>query len=342
MRHRPLALALFLLLAAAPARAQHAADSSQAGSARADTAEAAYRIYTSEGEAATLEDVVEAMAGAEVVFAGEVHRDPTAHALQQKLFEAAYARRSKLALSLEMFERDVQPVLDEYLGGYITEEHFLRSSRPWANYQRAYRPLVEFAKAHALPVLAANAPRRYVNRVAREGRASLAALPPAAQAWLPPLPYPGPSPAYQEKWNALMQEAMPPGTESPHGAENPHASSETAPDSGAARPHGRGTSPENLLAAQALWDAAMAFTLARFLTRQPGTLVFHVTGGFHAEEGAGTPEQLTHYRPGTRALVLAMQPVRDVKRFQLEQHGGLGDFIVLTEARRVRSETVGR
>jgi len=38
-----------------------------------------FRVYTGEGEPATLEDVVQAMAGAEAVLVGETHTDPVGH-----------------------------------------------------------------------------------------------------------------------------------------------------------------------------------------------------------------------------------------------------------------------
>ena len=50
-----------------------------------------------------------------------------------------------------------------------------------------------------IPVLAANAPRRYVNRVSRLGPESLEALSGAAESWLPPLPYPPASPEYRQE-----------------------------------------------------------------------------------------------------------------------------------------------
>ena len=61
---------------------------------------------------------------------------------------------------MEMFERDAQIVLDEYLNDLITEKKFLDDSRPWENYKTDYRPLVEFARVNKLNVIAANAPRR--------------------------------------------------------------------------------------------------------------------------------------------------------------------------------------
>uniref|UniRef100_A0A383VZU2 Haem-binding uptake Tiki superfamily ChaN domain-containing protein n=1 Tax=Tetradesmus obliquus TaxID=3088 RepID=A0A383VZU2_TETOB len=54
-----------------------------------------------------------------------------------------------LVLGLEMFERDVQPVLDEYLAGSISLADLMRDGRPWPNYRRDYQPLVDFCKGLA-------------------------------------------------------------------------------------------------------------------------------------------------------------------------------------------------
>ena len=55
-------------------------------------------------------------------------------------------------VALEMFERDVQPLLERYLAGEIAEEQFLQGIPPWPRYATDYRPLIEFARAHKLPV----------------------------------------------------------------------------------------------------------------------------------------------------------------------------------------------
>eukprot|EP00966_Prymnesium_polylepis_P309848 7159234-Prymnesium_polylepis.1 len=96
-----------------------------------------------------------------------------------------------------MFEADVQPIVDEYVSGFIREEDFLMDARPWANYEQDYRGLVEFAKREALPVVAANAPRRYVGAVGRQ-RSTVDDFdwPPSARRFLPPLPLPRPSASY--------------------------------------------------------------------------------------------------------------------------------------------------
>ena len=116
-----------------------------------------YRVYRGDGSPATLDDIVNASSKATVTFLGESHNDAVAHYLEEKILRLVH--RPDLALSLEIFETDVQYVIDEYLAGIITEEHFMSSSRAWKNYKADYRPLVEFAKERKMPMLAANAPR---------------------------------------------------------------------------------------------------------------------------------------------------------------------------------------
>lgn len=228
------------LLAPAHALAQLPAHGPQAQGAQTPPAAAgdaarALRVFDSRGAAVTLDQLVEAAGSADVVFLGEQHNDAGAHLLEAELLRRAYARhaqgdektRRTLVLSLEFFERDVQVVLDEYLAGLISERHFLAASRPWKNYQTDYRPLVEFARAHRLPVVAANAPARYVSRVSYNGPGSLSALTEEARRWLPPLPVAPASPAYADKFHAFMRgQAEAAAAQTPAdgaAAANPHA-----------------------------------------------------------------------------------------------------------------------
>ncbi|HSW28559.1 MAG TPA: ChaN family lipoprotein [Longimicrobiales bacterium] len=291
-----------------------------------------FRVYDHRGRARSIADVFEAMDETDALLVGETHDDAVGHGVEAELFMRAAERmgavgegrgpKRPVVLSLEMFERDVQYILDEYLAGLITEDQFKRSARPWDRYDTDYRPMVEFARAHGLPVVAANAPRRYVNRVSRLGPAALDPLPATAKAFLPPLPFPGPSEAYTAKWNALMAEMM---------AQAPAAAMPAAPPPAAApqgppRDHGMG----NALQAQALWDAAMGHAVAAALDSRPGALVVHCVGSFHVESGTGIPERIRDYRPRTRTLVVFLQPAADVNAWDGEEHRDLGDFVVLT------------
>lgn len=300
----------------------------------APTPEAHYRAFDGRGRPVTLREVVEALAAADVLLVGETHNDAVAHLLEAELLRLADERfgqtdsrgRRAVALSLEMFERDVQVVLDEYLGGLIAERHFLSSSRPWKNYQTDYRPMVEYARSRKLPVIAANAPARYVSRVSANGPDSLTSLSTAAKGWLPPLPFPPASREYEAKFTRFMRG----GDSAPQ--PTPAASAQTP-----ANPHAAHGGANHLLAAQTLRDASMGHSIAEFLNRRPDALVLHVNGKFHSEERLGVAEQLKHYRPRTRVLVLTIVPGEGFPDFDAPRLGGLGDFVILTDPALPRS-----
>ena len=271
-----------------------------------------YTVFTGKGEPSSVADIVKSLENTDVVFLGELHDDAVGHAVQYEIFKQAveqYSPRRKVTLSLEMFETDVQIVVDEYLKGLITENHFLQSSRPWGNYKTDYRPLVELAKERKLDVVAANAPRRYVNMVSRGGRSALDDLSKQAKSWLAPLPYAEASEAYSKKFKALM---------------GPSAEAQMGLD--------------NILSSQSLWDATMAYSVAESLKKNKRSLVFHLNGGFHTENRLGTVEHFMKYRPNGKALVVTIKYVDDFRNFDSSKQADLGDFVILTDAKEPRSK----
>ncbi len=271
-----------------------------------------FRAYDGKGVQVTLTDIVTAAGNADVIFFGELHDDAVAHAIQAEAFRRIvdkYSANRGVVLSLEMFERDVQTVLDEYLASMITEQHFLASSRPWGNYKTDYRPLVELAKEKHIPVIAANAPRRYVNMVSRGGRGKLDGLSKDARAWLPPLPFGDPSPEYSKKFKALM---------------GPSAEAQMGID--------------NILSSQSLWDASMAYWISRALKTRKNALDVHLNGGFHTESRLGTVEHLLKYNKKARAIVVTMKTEDEFNKFDPVKHTGLGDFVILTDSKVPRSK----
>lgn len=276
------------------------------------TADARFSVFDGKGKGATISDIVRSLEATDVVFLGEMHDDSVGHALQLEIFKSAiesYSANRRIALSLEMFERDVQVVLDEYLSGLISEQHFLLSSRPWGNYKTDYRPLVELAKEKKLDVIAANAPRRYINMVSRNGRAALTGLSKPARAWLPSMPYAEPSETYARKFKTLMG----PSPEAKMGI-------------------------DKILASQSLWDATMANSVAKYLKHDKKALVIHLNGAFHTENRLGTVEHLLKYRSKARVMVVTIRYEEDFRNFDPAKHTNLGDFVVLTDAKQPRSK----
>lgn len=270
-----------------------------------------YRIYDGQGNSAAINQIMDAVGKSDIVFLGENHDDAAAHYLQLEIFKKTlenYGKNRKVALSMEMFERDVQIVLDEYLKDLITEKKFLDDSRPWNNYKTDYRPLVEFAKQNKLHIIAANAPRRYVNMVSRNGRAVLEQLSPEAKKWLAPLPYAKSSDAYTKKFTDLMG-GMPSNTQS----------------------------VSKILESQTLWDTTMAFSIAEYLKNNKNALVVHLNGSFHTENRLGTAEQLLKFNPKLKVLVVTIKSEDDFNKFDRTKHLNLGDFVILTDAKVPRS-----
>jgi len=222
------------------------------------------------------------------VLLGEVHDDAVAHKLQEHIVDHCSRQEGPFTLSLEMFETDVQCPLDEYvLKRSIREQDMLLDCRPWGNYYQDYRPLVELCRERGVRVIAANAPRRYVSMVAREGQEALSRLAndDEAKRLLPPLPLAPPSWQYREKFLRLMSSGL-----------SHHANKE--PDSSVECPFigfQSGDASHDMMVAQNLWDHTMAFNLAKILSS--GSKVLHVCGAFHCANGLGIPEALPRYMP---------------------------------------------
>ncbi|MGA1525560.1 MAG: ChaN family lipoprotein, partial [Planctomycetota bacterium] len=66
-----------------------------------------------------LETVAEELSACDVVFVGEEHDNDVGHLQHYQLLRMLHAERGDLVLSMEMFERDVQPVLDQYVPRHL-------------------------------------------------------------------------------------------------------------------------------------------------------------------------------------------------------------------------------
>jgi uncharacterized iron-regulated protein len=283
----------------------------------------AYRVFRADGTAASLEDAVAEAGQATVTFLGESHDDPTAHVIEFEFLKLLHAN-GPLVLTLEMFERDVQYVLDEYLDSQIGEDHLIASGRAWRHYKTDYRPLIEFAKANKIPVVAGNAPRRYVNRAGLHGQKSFDVLSAAAKATLPPLPYAEASERYAKKFHDIMEKMRREAEE--------RAKAENKPQAQPARKR----DPAKALEAQSLWDASMAYSISDALMRHPGSRILQVNGSFHSEDRLGILDHLERYRPATKSVVITMLSHKSYPNWN-EELTGKGDFVIVTDPSLPRS-----
>jgi len=107
--------------------------------------------------------VAQAMAGKSAVLLGELHDNPEHHRWQLHTLAALHALHPAMVLGFEMFPRRVQPALDRWVAGELSESEFLTAS-DWRNvwgYDAAmYLPLFHYARMHRIPMVALDVPRR--------------------------------------------------------------------------------------------------------------------------------------------------------------------------------------
>lgn len=193
----------------------------------------------------------------DIIVMGEEHDNAFHHKSETALFKAL-SSEFDIALAMEMFERDVQPVMDSFLTGLITEEHFLENSRPWGNYQTDYREMVMFAKDNNIDIICANIPRPLAAEVSRTGNVQ------NTDSSLFDIPYPD-STSYSEKFMSTME-----GIGGPMGM----------------------IDPELMFKAQLYKDATMAGSITNYLDNNKDKKVFFICGRFHSDNRLGTVHQI--------------------------------------------------
>lgn len=266
------------------------------GTAHAQTPNDLYEIYEtrSGNKIAWDEWVNKYLSSADIVLWGEEHNDSIGHLLQTDLLrslkEAPYHK--PLAFSMEMFQTDVQSVMDEYLAGWISEKNFKTESRIWNNY-KDYAAMVNFAKEHKVPVICANTPSRYTNMVTRGNFKALDVLPKKTkQAYLPPFPLDTLSGRYAEKFLEAMG-----------GHVNPNMF---------------------IYQSQNLWDATMAHNIVKAAKKHR---LFHIVGRFHTDEYQGTTARVLNKTKQKVATVSCFPAAA----YNADQYKKLADYVVLTK-----------
>jgi uncharacterized iron-regulated protein len=231
-------------------------------------------------------------------------------------------RHEQVVLSLEMFERDVQPVLNRYLAGTLSEKDFLADSRPWPRYTTDYRALVELARIRGWPVIAANVPRRIASAVSRAGLATLDTMNAVERAFSAKENQ-CPKDLYYQKFVATMGDMS-----ASHGGSAPApAAGATAPKPSAA------PSVDRIYEAQCIKDETMAESAANALAAAGrGAVVLHVDGAFHSDFGLGTAERVRRRAPSAKTLVLSAVPVADLSKANGAEFASRGDFVLFTRA----------
>ncbi|MEI7658615.1 MAG: ChaN family lipoprotein [Phycisphaerae bacterium] len=245
------------------------------------------RIVTGEGTPATWDDLVKAASGADAVLTGENHGHPLGLASNAALWEDVLARRPQGVLAMEFLERDEQARVDDCIAG-LTDVDGMAAAlrRDEQGLPLGHRRMISLARERQRPVIAANAPRRYVRLARSDGYDRLKALS-DEQRRLYRIPDAVPQGSYRASFDEVM---------------NTNAGITEAQLGDPAFAAARRATLDATFRSQSLWDWTMAESVATGLDR--GRPVLMVVGRFHVDHDGGLVQALRAQRPDIRIVTV--------------------------------------
>lgn len=266
---------------------------------------AAWRVPGADAAPLTTAQVLERIAGSRVVLLGESHDSAEHHRWQLAMLAALHARNPDLVLGLEMFPRRVQPALDRWVAGELTEAQFLEQSEwraVWSFDPGLYLPLFHFARMHRVPMAALNVDMALIREVGRSG------LDAVDEARREGVTRPAPPPAaYLAKLRPVFEQ---------HQDGNSGSSAQGAGDAEVRF--------ARFVESQQVWDRAMAQGIADALARYPGATVVGILGSGHVVYGHGVPHQLQDLGVHRVATLLPWDAGRDCEELR---SAGIADAV---------------
>ena len=222
----------------------------------------------------TLPDMIEGASNKKIVYVGEYHDQYAHHLVQLQVLKGLYQKGPKIAVGMEMFQRPFQKVLDDYTAGTIDEREFLKKSeyfKRWGYDYNLYKPILDFARAEKIPVVALNIRREIVDKVSKDGLDSLAEEEKKE--------VPQQMNFSDDKYRDRLKDVF-----------NKHKGSGEK-------------SFDFFYQAQILWDETMALSIDEFLKKNPDYRMVVIAGGGHLAYGSGIPKR-TFRRNGLPYVVV--------------------------------------
>jgi uncharacterized iron-regulated protein len=220
--------------------------------------------------------VIPQLAGKRVVFIGEEHERYDQHLSQLEIIRRLHMMApDHWTIGIEYFQRSLQPYLNAYVDGTISEREFLIKSEyfeRWGYDYRLYRPIFQYAREQHIPLVALNAERELTEEVDKVG---VAGLPPADRSRLPQQ-IEQPDNNYRERLHEAFEE---------------HAGAASGDF-------------ERFVQVQSVWDETMAQTIADYLVAHPDRAMIVLAGSGHIAFGSGIPHRVKRRLPDAEVAIL--------------------------------------
>jgi uncharacterized iron-regulated protein len=244
-------------------------------------------VDTASGAALTADELAPRLAGIRLLLVGESHTAAEFHRVQLQILQALHAAGRHLRIGLEMYPYTEQASLDAWHDGAWSEQEFVDRSRwyeHWGYHWNYYRDIFRFARTAGIPLSAVNAPREVVSAVRKKGFRNLT---PEEAAHIPT-----DIDTESADYRAFFKEEM--------------------NDGGTPHPGMTDDALKGMLAAQATWDATMAWNAVKALEagNDPEAIMVVLVGAGHVAYGLGIERQARRYFDGPIASLIPV-PVQD-------------------------------
>lgn len=220
--------------------------------------------------------LVSALGEVKLVFFGEQHETAPVQELELWVLSRMTAKYADVALAMEHFQRDEQPVIDDYLAGAMSEADFEKKGQVWNDYAKYWKPLVDHMKDKGRPVVGLNVPKEALDTLyAAYPKKPLEAFNALGDSFkyagsIAPRPIPAPDDAFKAYFAANFDPAA-------------HS--------------GMGMNAKESLAyftdLAVIRDETMGYFAAE--EAKKGGRVLTVAGDFHAQTGLATPDRAVRY-----------------------------------------------
>ncbi len=216
-------------------------------------------------------EAIQRLKSARIVLVGEHHSNADHHKAQLKVIQTLHDAGRKVAVGLEMFRRDSQSDLDQWIAGDISESQFepIYLSN-WNFGWDLYGPIFRYAKDNRIPMVGLNVSRKITSQVAYHG------------------------------FNSLTEEQR--GSLEGITCNVTPQYRKFIGDAYGAHGHGN-MNFERFCEAQLVWDTAMAVYAIDYLEKNPDTTMVLLAGSGHARK-LGIPFQIAKRAPWEYVVVM--------------------------------------
>ena len=240
-----------------------------------------------------LAQTMEQIDDARVILVGETHTRWDHHLVQLEILKLLYQKSANLAIGVEWFQQPYQKHLDAYISGEISEQDMLHLTayfERWRYDYRLYRPILQYAREHNIPVIALNASKELSVALSKSGFDDLSA---ELKEQLPES-YDWSDKEYEKRLRSVFDL-------------HPDYPGEF----------------EDFLRGQLTWDESMAESAAHYLDENPETRMLILAGSGHISYGSGIPNRIKRRIDVKQFSILVSEDFLPVSE-------NIADFLVLS------------